>query len=157
PRSSAWGIGVALLAILIAGLNFYLAVIRPLMYLWRRGSSDGYRNISVIPVVGSVLLVAGLIVGFGDWRVALSGVITGALDVGGLPWFLLMTWRDQSFWDGYNMWSTRSEKLEGGQVLKIAIERESVPVPFSEVVWRWQSDADFRAFFIGLLAEAPFA
>jgi hypothetical protein len=36
---------------------------------------------------------------FGDWRMATIGLIALALDTGGLPWALIATWRDESFWD----------------------------------------------------------
>ncbi|HKB41634.1 MAG TPA: hypothetical protein VKD72_34740, partial [Gemmataceae bacterium] len=55
------------------------------------------------------------------------------------------------------MWSSRSEQLAGGRTLKVAIDRESSPVPYSEVLRLWQQDAGFRSFFIALLAEAPFS
>jgi hypothetical protein len=55
------------------------------------------------------------------------------------------------------MWSTRSEQLSNGRVLKIAVDLDSSPVSFAEVLRRWQSDADFRAFFFRLLTEAPYA
>src|SRR5262249_21726977 len=43
-----------------------------------------------------------------------------------------------------------------GRVVKISVDRESAPMSFSEVVWRWQGDASFRAFFSDFLADAPF-
>ena len=55
------------------------------------------------------------------------------------------------------MWSTRSEQLANGRVFRVAIELSLAPVSFSEVLHRWQSDAEFRTFFIGLLADAPFS
>jgi len=54
------------------------------------------------------------------------------------------------------MWSARSEELTTGRVLKVAIDLEASPVSNSEVLRRWQDDADFRSFFIALLAEVPF-
>ena len=54
------------------------------------------------------------------------------------------------------MWTQRSEQLTGGRVIKMAIDLDSSPVSYAEVVRRWQIDADFRSFFIGLLADSPF-
>jgi hypothetical protein len=54
------------------------------------------------------------------------------------------------------MWSARQETLERGRVLKVALERDSGPLAYSDVLRLWQSDAEFRAFFIDLLARTPF-
>jgi hypothetical protein len=55
------------------------------------------------------------------------------------------------------MWTSRSEQLSGGRVIKIAVDFDSSPVPYAEVLQRWRQDADFRAFFMGLLADSPFS
>jgi hypothetical protein len=55
------------------------------------------------------------------------------------------------------MWASRSEKMADGRLLKVAIDLDSAPVPFAEVLRRWQHDADFRSFFIALLGDAPFS
>ena len=52
------------------------------------------------------------------------------------------------------MWSTRNEQLAHGTVVSVDFEKR--PVKFSEVLRRWQDDPVFRAFFIALLADAPF-
>jgi hypothetical protein len=54
------------------------------------------------------------------------------------------------------MWSTRSEKLGNGRVVKVVIERKASPVTFVDVLRWWQNDAEFRSYFLALLAEAPF-
>jgi hypothetical protein len=53
------------------------------------------------------------------------------------------------------MWSTRNEQLVHGSLVSVDFEKR--PVKFSEVLRRWQDDAAFRAFFIALLADAPFS
>jgi len=55
------------------------------------------------------------------------------------------------------MWTTRSEQLAGGRVIKVALDLDSSPVSYLEVLHRWQQDVDFRLMFIKLLADAPFA
>src|SRR5581483_309953 len=55
------------------------------------------------------------------------------------------------------MWTQRSEELANGRGVKVAVELDSTPVPYSVVLQRWQHDAGFRAFFLGLLAGSPFA
>jgi hypothetical protein len=60
----------------------------------------GYRNISVTPVLGTVALLLGIVFAFGNVWMALVAVIATVLDTGGIPWFVLMTWRDRDLWDG---------------------------------------------------------
>jgi hypothetical protein len=55
------------------------------------------------------------------------------------------------------MWSARTERLDSGRVIRFAIEADSTPVAHSDVLRCWRDDAGFRSFFIGLLADAPFA
>jgi hypothetical protein len=55
-------------AIVIAALNFYLSAVRPLVFRRRNGSLDGYKHISRNPVIGSLVVVAGVVVGFGSGR-----------------------------------------------------------------------------------------
>ena len=54
------------------------------------------------------------------------------------------------------MLTSRSRQLSNGRVIKYAIENDSSPVSFAEVINRWQDDPDFRAFFTGLLSNSPF-
>jgi len=53
------------------------------------------------------------------------------------------------------MWSTRIKDLGHGRVVNVDFENR--PAKFSEVLRRWQDDPVFRAFFIALLADAPFS
>lgn len=54
------------------------------------------------------------------------------------------------------MWTARSEQIAGGRLLKVAIELGSSPASYAEILRRWQDDADFRSWFIALLADVPF-
>lgn len=53
------------------------------------------------------------------------------------------------------MWSTRTEHLSYGSILRIDYEHR--PIGFADVLHRWQDDAVFREFFISLLANAPYS
>ncbi len=55
------------------------------------------------------------------------------------------------------MWTSRSEQLADGRLLKVAIDFDSSPVSYAEVLRRWEHDSDFRSLFIALLADSPFA
>jgi hypothetical protein len=83
------------IALMLSSLNFYLAFIRPALF---QNRAD-YRNISGIPMFGSFCVIGGILMGFGEWSPALAGGVAVLLDTGGLPWFLVSTWRDSSFWD----------------------------------------------------------
>jgi hypothetical protein len=54
------------------------------------------------------------------------------------------------------MWVSRKTQLSHGSVIKFNIDNETVPMPYSEVLGRWQNDAEFRMFFTALLLDAPF-
>ena len=95
----ARGLSFAVLGLLLGILNAYLSMIRPCLYRLRHGSMEGYRFVSGLPLVGSVLVIAAGVFGFGALPTAVVGLVTLALDTGGLPWFLIATWRDGSLWD----------------------------------------------------------
>ena len=54
------------------------------------------------------------------------------------------------------MFASRSQQLSGGRVIKFAIEKDSSPTSYAEVIHQWQNNSDFRAFFIDLLLKSPF-
>ena len=54
------------------------------------------------------------------------------------------------------MWTARREELADGRGLHFAIDLESHPATFAEVVRGWQDDAGFRLLFNSLLSEAPY-
>jgi hypothetical protein len=54
------------------------------------------------------------------------------------------------------MLSAHSEELSTG-CIRYAIALDAAPVTYAEILRRWQNDANFRTFFTGLLADAPFA
>ena len=95
-----WG-GVVLVtaACLVGILNFSLRFLRPHLYERRHGSMAGYRLVSGLPVVGTLLQVAGCSVAFGSTAVGLIAVVSCLIDVDGLVWFPALTWKDDSLWD----------------------------------------------------------
>jgi hypothetical protein len=54
------------------------------------------------------------------------------------------------------MFASRSKQLHNGRVIKFAVENDSSPVSYAEVIHQWQNDSDFRAFFSALLLNSPF-
>lgn len=97
--SSASGLTCALFGLFIVALNAHLLIFRPLLYRRRHGSYEGMRNISGAPVIGTFAVLMGCLLGCGHWPTAVIGLCVLALDLGGLPWYVIATWRDSSFWD----------------------------------------------------------
>ncbi|AKV02304.1 hypothetical protein AKJ09_08967 [Labilithrix luteola] len=88
-----------LFALLIGALNFHLSFVRGLLYRRATGSLDGYRHVSGLPMVGTLLVVIGTLLGFGSAVCAAIGLLAIGIDTGGLVWFLIATWKDSSLWD----------------------------------------------------------
>jgi multisubunit Na+/H+ antiporter MnhB subunit len=98
PRSYA-GLVLVGIACLVAAFNFNLSFLRPRRYQRTHGTMEGYRFVSGLPVFGTFLLVAGCILAFGSVAVGICGLAAGLLDPDGIPWFVIRTWKDSSFWD----------------------------------------------------------
>ena len=79
--------------------NLYLSLVRPAIFHLRHGLIKQYHHVSGIPAVGTFLVVAGALSGFGGVVSALVGITAMLLDTGGSLQFLLATWGDSSFWD----------------------------------------------------------
>jgi hypothetical protein len=54
------------------------------------------------------------------------------------------------------MWTSRQEQLAGGRGLRVTVALDGSPAPYAEVLRGWQTDAAFRSWFLGLLADSPF-
>ncbi|CAN5394180.1 hypothetical protein BH09MYX1_BH09MYX1_60280 [soil metagenome] len=63
------------------------------------GGLRGYRHVSGVPGIGSLLVVLGTVVGYGSVVCSIVGLIAVLADTGGSLWFLIATWHDGSMWD----------------------------------------------------------
>ena len=86
-------------AIAIALFNLYLSLIRPWIHQLIHRSREGYRYISGAPMVGNILVVVGVVAGFGSIGIALLAIVATILNTGDSLWFLIWTWKDKSLWD----------------------------------------------------------
>jgi hypothetical protein len=86
------GAALLILGVLVCALNFYLSFVRYPLHLLR-GNPGQYRHVSGLPVLGSVLVVAALLMTrLPGWAVTL-GIASAVLDTGGLHWFAaVMAW-----------------------------------------------------------------
>jgi hypothetical protein len=91
-------VGWMIAAAVVAGFNFFASFIRPKLFLLWRGSMDRYRHVSVLPFVGTALVIIGALASFSDIGSALVGLTAFAVDTGGSAWFLVATWRDRGLW-----------------------------------------------------------
>jgi hypothetical protein len=55
------------------------------------------------------------------------------------------------------MWNASTEPLAAGRARRYSVHRGGSPIPFADVLHGWRSDESFRAFFLRLLADAPYA
>jgi hypothetical protein len=55
------------------------------------------------------------------------------------------------------MWTVRSEKLDDANGLRFAVDLDSRPATYREVVREWQRDQGFRSLFNSILAGAPYS
>ena len=54
------------------------------------------------------------------------------------------------------MWSAREKELANGRITWIAIDAESSPVSYEEVLHLWEQDHEFRGYFIQLLSKSRY-
>ena len=100
PAREAAGLVLTASATLLGLWNLYLGYGRPWRYRRRHGSPTGYRLVSGLPLVGTLLLVAGCVTAFGSPLVGCCGLLAALVDPDGLPWIPVHTWKDGSLWDG---------------------------------------------------------
>jgi hypothetical protein len=81
-------------------LNFHLAFVRPWLFKRRHGSLEDCRFISGLPMIATLVVVLTVLADFGVRAVAVAALAILAVDTGGLPWFLITTWRQRELWDG---------------------------------------------------------
>jgi hypothetical protein len=93
------GVVFMLLAAAVAVFNFWLSFVRPIVYRWRHGGMTGFKFVSGVPGIGTVLVAIAIPLSFGFVWIGILGLAVLLVDTGGLPWFVWSTWRDESLWD----------------------------------------------------------
>jgi len=92
-----------LAAAAIATLNFYLSFIRSTIWKRTHKSMDGFKYVSGLPLIGTICSVVACHFSYGALGSTLVGIGILALDTGGLPWFLFLTWSDAGLWDSHDI------------------------------------------------------
>jgi hypothetical protein len=75
-----------------------LSFVRPLVLKFWTPNSEGVAHASGIPALGSLLVAGALVLGFGSEIIALVCLVILLVDTGGIPWFVVSTWRDRALW-----------------------------------------------------------
>lgn len=88
--------GWALVAVAgpVAALNAYTSWFRPWLFKRRTGSLEGYRFVSGVPLVGTILLTLALVANGGERAMVVVVGVFLALDTGGAPWLIVPVWRN---------------------------------------------------------------
>lgn len=81
----------------ISIVNFYLSFLRYWVHVLLRGKDVEYRWVSGIPLFGFLTVVGVLLIPQSLW-VGLLALLFLVIDTGGIQWFVLSTWKDDSFW-----------------------------------------------------------
>ena len=96
------GLAACILLVLSASivlLNGYLSFARPILYATRhKNSLEGYKYVSGVPLVGTILVALAILFTWGSATVAMIGIVLLLVDTGGSIVFLLCVARDKSFW-----------------------------------------------------------
>ena len=85
-------------ALFIALFNLWLSLGRPMYWRWRHPVA-AYKHASGAPVIGNFLAIAALVAGFSTFGTSLVALLALLIDVGGAPWFVALTWRQEALWD----------------------------------------------------------
>lgn len=97
PATVSWILVVFGLA--FVALNAFISFVRPTLYARRNsGSLEGYRNVSVFPIVGSILATIAVLFAWGHIFVTSACLLILLADTGGVVWILVALSRDASFW-----------------------------------------------------------
>ncbi len=85
------GFGLLILGGFVSLLNVYLSLLRvPLL----RACGQSPRHVSVLPAVGSLLLVTSALLLWGHWRLVGTALVLAAIDTGGLLWAFVAILRE---------------------------------------------------------------
>ncbi len=96
-QGSSIGVMVLLtIAALVAGFNFYLSFVRPALFSHHNGSLQGYRFISGIPILGSILATFGVLFAWGQFSIAAFMLLLLVVDTGSPLFALIAIYRGSS-------------------------------------------------------------
>jgi len=63
---------------------------------------------------------------------------------------------DQADASEADLWDEQIETIDDGRVRRVRVLCHGKPASYAETIEGWQFDSAFRAFFIGVLADAPY-
>lgn len=89
--TSTVGYGLIFFAMFVASINFYLSFIRPLI---ARSFGQSISNVTGLPMLGTLLLIAGVLCVDRTTAVLTLVATQFFLDTGGLAWFVVAILRN---------------------------------------------------------------
>jgi hypothetical protein len=103
-KTTTLGYSLFALGGLISVVNFYLVVLRYVIHRIRHGKDVECKFISGVPLFGCLSIFGLLLLPKSLWLSALAFLFL-CIDVGGIQWFVIFTWKDDSLWNPkkYNM------------------------------------------------------
>jgi hypothetical protein len=110
-KTTTLGYSLFALGGLISVTNFYLHILRYPIHRLRHGKDAKYKWVSGIPLLGCLSVVGLLSLPKSLWLSVLAFLFL-CIDVGGIQWFVIFTWKDDSLWNPkkYNMDKKKSEE-----------------------------------------------
>ena len=93
------GMTAVVIGAAVAGVNFYLSVKRPFLFRSKEDPMAEFRYASLLPRLATLVVVFGVVFGFGSVGTAAAASLVLLLDPGGPLWFLATTWNDAAVWD----------------------------------------------------------
>lgn len=97
-NSIALGYSLFALGGIVGIINFYLHVLRYPIHCFRHGKDAKYQWVSGIPLLGISSVIGLTLLPWSVW-LSIFAFLFLCMDVGGIQWFVVFTWKDDSLWN----------------------------------------------------------
>jgi len=98
PLADTLGYTLFILGGLVSVLNFYLSFLRYPIHAFFKGDMEEYQHASGLPLVGGLSYLSLFFIEQ-SMLISISALVLLLIDTGGVPWFILSVWKDNSFWN----------------------------------------------------------
>ena len=97
-KATVLGYSLFVLGGLVSIINFYLNFLRYPIHCIRHGKDAKYQWVSGMPLFGILSVVGLALLPRSVWLTVLAFLFLCG-DVGGIQWFVIFTWKDDSLWN----------------------------------------------------------